>query len=199
MEVLAQLITRVRSRASLSFVVGALLIAGACGGNSTTGPAIACAVTPPRGTMTATINGEAFTADFSTSALIQNTTPLGSNILQINGVGCLNNTPTLAHQILITVGRTTPLTVGTYQLSAASQGQPAGSGYSGIGQYVSAPNLWYSTLSDGAGAGSGSITFTSITAARLTGTFVLSLAANSSNTASNMARKNITGSFDIPQ
>lgn len=197
MEVLVQSVRRVRSRAIIPAMVSVLLTAGACGGSSTTGPVLACAVTPPRGTMTATINGEAFSADFSTSATIQNSTPLGSNILQVNGVGCVNNTATRAHQILITVGRTTPLTVGTYQLSAASQGTP--SGYSGIGQYVSAPNLWYANLSDATGAGSGSITFTAITATRLTGTFVLSLAAANGNTAGNTARKNITGSFDIPQ
>lgn len=174
-----------------------LLLAAACGGGSTA-PAVTCAFTPPRGTMTAQLNGKAFTADFSTQATIQNSTALGPNIVQVSGVGCIDGTATRVHQVLITVGRLTPITPGTYQLDAASQQKPAGSGYSGIGQYVSAPNLWYSNISDTGGPGSGSVTFTTVTSTRLAGSFSIVFAANGSNTSGNTGRVTATGSFDIP-
>jgi hypothetical protein len=170
----------------------------ACGGGDATGPAASCAFTPPKGTMTAQVNGKAFAADFSTQATIQNSTALGPNIVQVSGVGCVEGTATRVQQILITVGRLTPITPGTYLLDPASQGKPAGSGYSGIGQFVSAPNLWYSNISDAAGPGSGSVTFTTVTTTRLAGTFSVVFAANSANTAGNTGRITATGSFDIP-
>ncbi len=175
-----------------------LPLLAACGGSDATSPAVSCAFTPPKGTMTAQVNGKAFTADFSTQATIQNGTALGPNIVQVSGVGCVEGTATRVQQILITVGRLTPITPGTYPLDPASQGKPAGSGYSGIGQFVSAPNLWYTNISDAAGPGSGSVTFTTVTTTRLAGTFSVVFAANSANTSGNTGRVTATGSFDIP-
>jgi|APMI01.1.fsa_nt_gi hypothetical protein len=149
--------------------------------------------------MTAQVNGAAFSAGFSTSATVQNSSANGPNIVQVNGVGCPETVGGSARQILITVGRLTPLTPGTYQLDAASQGQPALSGYSGIGQYVVAPNLWYSNMSDASGAGSGSITFTTISSTRVAGTFQLVLASVASNATAARTRVTVTsGAFDIP-
>lgn len=149
--------------------------------------------------MTAQVNGAAFTANFSTQATIQNATALGPNIVQISGVGCVDGTATRVQQVLITIGRLTPITPGTYALDAAAQSQPPGSGYSGIGSYVSAPNLWYSNLNSAAGAGSGSITFTTITATRLAGTFSLILAPAPGNGTGFTNRVTVSnGVFDIP-
>lgn len=183
------------------------LLAAACGGGddnpgsstgTPTGPSTNCAVTPPTGTMTAQLNGAAFTANFSTQATIQNATALGPNIVQISGVGCVDGTATRVQQVLITIGRLTPITPGTYALDAAAQSQPPGSGYSGIGTYASAPNLWYTNLNSAAGAGSGSITFTTVTATRLAGTFSLVLAPAPSNGAGFTNRVTVSnGAFDI--
>lgn len=148
--------------------------------------------------MTAQLNGAPFSANFSTQATIRNGTPLGSNIVQISGVGCVEGTATRVQQVLITVGRLTPITPGTYALDAAAQAQPPGSGYSGIGTYASAPNLWYTNLNSPAGAGTGSVTFTTVTATRLAGTFSLVLAPAPSNAAGFTNRVTITnGAFDI--
>lgn len=183
------------------------LLATACGGgddapgsaNGTpTGPNASCALTPPTGTMTAQLNGAAFTANFSTQATIQNTTALGPNIVQISGVGCVDGTATRVQQVLITIGRLTPITPGTYALDAAAQSQPPGSGYSGIGTYASAPNLWYTNLNSAAGAGSGTVTFTAITATRLAGTFSLVLAPAPGNGTGFTNRVTVSnGAFDI--
>jgi hypothetical protein len=101
--------------------------------------------------------------------------------------------------IIITVGRLTPITAGTYNLDAASQGLPAGSGYSGIASYTASPNLWYSNLSDATGPGSGTVTFTTVSATRLAGTFQVTAVAPTSNAANARGRTTITnGSFDIP-
>ncbi|MBL0940359.1 MAG: hypothetical protein IBJ03_15800 [Gemmatimonadaceae bacterium] len=191
-----------RTRGTLG--IGSLLVTAllaACGGNDSgpTGPSGNCAPTPPTGTMTAQVNGAAFTANFSTQATIQNSTAMGPNIVQISGVGCVDGTATRVQQILITLGRLTPITVGTYRLDPAAQAQPAGSGYSGIGQFVSAPNLWYSNRSDETGPGVGSITFTTITANRLAGTFSLVLVSTPGNTSGNTGRVTVAnGAFDIP-
>lgn len=196
-----------RKRSALAPMLVVLLGAG-CGGRddnpgtntgTPTGPSANCAVTPPTGTMTAQLNGAAFTANFSTQATIQNATALGPNIVQISGVGCVDGTATRVQQVLITVGRLTPITPGSYALDAAAQSQPPGSGYSGIGTYVSAPNLWYTNLNSAAGAGSGTVTFTTITATRLAGTFSLVLAAAPGNGTGFTNRVTVSnGAFDIP-
>lgn len=187
-------------RNALALLAAAVL--AACGGGGDGGPtgpvAAVCAPTPPKGTMTAQVNGVAFAANFSTQATIQNGTAMGPNIVQISGVGCIDGAAGKVQQILITLGRITPITAGTYRLDGAAQSQPPGSGYSGIGQYITAPNLWYSNLSDEAGPGSGTITFTTITATRLAGTFSLELASTPSNSSDNKGHINITnGAFDI--
>lgn len=145
--------------------------------------------------MTASVNGSPFTADLSTQGTVRNSTVQGPNIVQVNGVGCVDGSATRARQILITLGRLTPITPGTYRLEAAAQGQPAGSGYSGIASFVAAPNLWYANI----GTGSGSVTFTTISATRLAGTFSLVVAPADGNTSGNQATLTITnGAFDIP-
>ncbi len=191
--------TNMSSRLAISGVVLASLLFTSCGGSSdTTGPSAQCAVVPPRGTMTAQVNGAAFSANFSTAATISNSTSFGPNIVQVSGVGCVDGTATRTQQLLITIGRLTPITPGTYRLDAAAQQQPAGSGYSGIGQFISAPNLWYANLSDAAGPGSGSVTFTTVTATRLAGTFSIVFVAAGSNAAGNTGRMTATnGAFDI--
>jgi hypothetical protein len=179
--------------------VGATALALACGGSDSTAPQTTgtCGTTPT-GVMTASVNGAAFSATFITQATIQNSTTLGPNIVQINGAECPVN-GVAGRQILITLGRLTPITPGTYNLDPASQGQPSGSGYSGIGQYVLAPNLWYSNLSDATGPGSGSITFTTVSATRLVGTFQLVTVPAGANGTTARQRTTITnGVFNIP-
>lgn len=145
--------------------------------------------------MTATVNGAAFTADFSTQGTVQNSAAQGPNVVQVNGVGCVDGSAARARQILITLGRLTPITPGTYRLEAAAQGQPPGSGYSGVASLVSAPNLWSSNI----GSGSGTVTFTTVSATRLAGTFSLVVAPAPGNTSGNQATFTITnGAFDIP-
>jgi hypothetical protein len=189
--------TRAASFALLLIATSSLVLA-ACGGSDGTAPPASTSCGPvPQGTFTATVDGQPFSANFITSATIQNGTALGPNIVQVNGVECPNGA-IAGRQILITIGRLTPVTAGTYQLSAASQQQPPGSGYSGIGQVVRAPNLWYANLSDAAGAGSGSITFTTVTATRLAGSFQLTAVANPSNAANARERVVVTnGVFDL--
>jgi hypothetical protein len=178
--------------------ISALLLA--CGGGSdTTAPNTSgCGLAAPKGTMTATVNGVAFTAGFIAQATIQNSTPNGFNALQVNGVSCPASGSFVGRQILFTIGRGTPFTTGTYQLDAASQLQPPQSGYTGIGTVSLSPNLWYSNLSDATGPGSGSITFTTITATRLVGTFQMVAVPVSSNESSAKQRVTITnGAFDV--
>jgi hypothetical protein len=148
--------------------------------------------------MSATVNGAPWTAGFIAQAQIQNTTAQGPNIVQVNGVSCPASGSFVGRQILFTVGRLTPITPGTYQLDAASQLQPPQSGYTGIGNVSLSPNLWYSNMSDGTGPGSGSITFTTVTATRLAGTFQMVAVPVSSNEASAKTRVTITnGVFDV--
>jgi len=181
-----------------SVVVGSLLLGSCGGGNETTGPTGECSQTATLGTMTAQVNGSPFTASISAAATITNSTAQGPNIVQVSGVGCVDGTATRQQQILITLGRLTPITAGTYRLDAAAQQQPPGSGYSGIGQYISAPNLWSTTMSDATGPGSGSITFTTVTATRVAGTFSLTAVALGSNAAGNQGRVVVSnGVFDI--
>lgn len=166
--------------------------------DSGTGPS-PCAPSPPRGTMTAQVNGAAFTANAITLASIRNSTPQGPNTVSVHGMACVDGTAN-TDKIYILVQRQTPITVGTYELSAAAQGQPAGSGYVGVASYTPVSGgAWYSTLSDAAGQGSGSITFTSVTATRVAGTFSVVLVASSANAAGEQGRVTITnGTFDMP-
>jgi hypothetical protein len=184
--------------ASLALLLSTALIGlAACGGSDSTGPQTAGCGMAPLGTMTASVNGQPFSATLAAQATIQNGTALGANIVQVNGVEC-GSAGAVGRQILFTVGRLTPITPGTYQLSAASQQLPAGSGYSGIGQVTLAPNLWYANGSDAAGPGSGSITFTTVTATRLAGTFQLNAVANAANAAGARERMIVTnGAFDV--
>jgi len=191
------------ARSARAAALGAALLAAcslalaACGGSDSTGPQTTGCGTAPLGTMTASVNGQPFSATLVAQATIQNSTASGANIVQVNGVEC-GNAGAVGRQILVTVGRLTPITPGTYQLSAASQQLPAGSGYSGIGQVTLAPNLWYANMSDAAGPGSGSITFTTVTATRLAGTFQLVAVANAANTAAARERMIVTnGTFDV--
>lgn len=175
------------------------LVLVACGGGDATAPtANNCAVAPPNGTVTATVDGEPFVAALTAQATIQNSTPNAPNIVQVNGVACPAGAGASARQILFTIGRLTPITPGTYLLDAASQSQPPQSGYSGIGLVALAPNLWHAHLSDNDGPGSGSITFTTITATRLTGTFQLVAVATPSNASAARERVTVTsGAFDV--
>lgn len=173
--------------------LSALLLA--CGGGSdATAPNNnnACLGAAPKGTMTATVNGAAFTAAFIAQATIQNSNPNGFNTLQVNGVSCPASGAFVGRQIIVTLGRGTPFTTGTYQLNLTSQQ----GGFSGIGTVSLAPNIWTSV--DATGTGSGSITFTTITATRLAGTFQMVAAPASSNDASNKQPLTITnGVFDL--
>lgn len=182
-------------RLKLSSLVAAVVLNG-CGSDSTGPQPVGCGTTPA-GTVTATVDGQPFAATLLAQTTIQNSTANGPNLVQITGAEC----PTAggaSRQILITLGRLTPITAGTYQLNAASQGLPAGSGYSGIGQYTLAPNLWYTNLSDATGPGSGSVTFTTVSATRVVGTFQLVTVANSANATTARQRVTITnGAFDI--
>ena len=181
-------------------LIAASILLVACGGDSdgTTAPNNSCAVTAPKGTMTASVNGAAFTANFIAQATIQNVSSTGPNIVQVNGVSCPATGAITGRQILFTVGRGTPITPGTYQLDAASQLQPPQSGYSGIGTMTLAPNLWYTNLSDATGPGSGSITFTTVTATRLAGTFQMVAVPVSSNESAARQRMTVTnGVFDV--
>lgn len=185
-------------RRGTTLCAGALIVGlVACGGSESTAPqSSSCAVTPVTGQMTATVNGASFAANFLTIATAQNTTALGPNILQVSGATCPNgNVPST--QILITLGRLTPFTPGTYPLDPASQG--TGGGYSGIAQVVRAPSLWYSNLREGTAAGSGTITFTTVTATRLAGTFQFTALAVTSNATADRQTMTVTsGAFDIP-
>lgn len=196
----------IRRRLPQLAVIAPLLVSlAACGGsdkNDPTGPSGYCGVTPPAGTMTAQVNGVAFSADLNTMATIQNSSAQGSNILQVSGVTCIADTPTGSRQILFTVGRSTPLAPDTYRLEPAAQLQPPGSGtgYSAQAVYSSPPNLWHSNRVTGTDSGSGYITFTSITPTRLQGTFSAVLLPAPGNTAGNTQRITITnGTFDIPR
>jgi len=185
-------------RFSTLFLVAATPLLVACGDdNDATAPNNnACLGAAPKGTMTATVNGAAFSAGFIAQATIQNSNPSGFNTVQVNGVSCPASGAVIGRQIIITLGRNTPVTTGTYQLSLASQLQPPQSGFSGIGTVSLSPNIW--TTVDGAGTGSGSITFTTITATRLVGTFQMVAAPASSNDASSKQPLTITnGVFDL--
>lgn len=174
----------------------AVVATSACGSEST-GPAPVGCGTIPAGTVTAAVDAQPFSASLLAQATIQNSTANGPNLVQLTGAEC-PSAGGASRQILITLGRLTPITAGTYQLNAASQGLPAGSGYTGIGQYTLAPNLWYSNLSDATGPGSGSVTFTTISATRIVGTFQLVTVANSANATTARQRVTITsGAFDI--
>ena len=187
---------------ALTGVIGILAGALACGGSSgdPAGPGpgpVACGGTPA-GTFTATINGTPFSATLATQASAANGTAIGPNVIQVGGVECpAGGVP--GRQIVISLGRLTPLTTGTYPLDAASQGIPSGSGYFGTGSFVHTPNQWYTNRSDATGPGSGSITFTTVSATRLAGTFQMIAVAPTSNAASAQGRATITnGSFDLP-
>lgn len=187
------------TRTAIAASLVALLVA--CGGDDgPTGPGVtgACGVTPS-GTMTAQVNGAAFTASLQTSAVLQSSGASAPNIAQVTGAECPSPGAITGRSITITVGRLTPITAGTYSLDPASQGLPAGSGYSGIATYTLSPNLWYSNLSDATGPGSGTITFTTVSPTRLAGTFQITAVAPTSNAANARGRTTITsGSFDIP-
>ncbi len=176
------------------------LLAACGGGSDATGPGdtFACTVSPPSGTVTATVNGTPFSATLTAQATIQNDRVNGANVIQVNGVSCPARAGEAPRQILFTIGRITPITPGTYQLDSASQLKPPQSGYSGIGLVAVAPSLWYSNLRDATGPGSGSITFTTITATRLTGTFQMVGVPAQSNGTSARDRVTITnGVFDV--
>ncbi len=184
------LLTSHRRRA---LALGATVALAACGGGG--GPAAPTCAATGSGRMTATVSGTAFTASQFARATYQNTTALGPNIVQVNGVECAI-TPGVARQILITIGRLTPITAGTYPLDPASQGV---SGYSGIGQFIRVPSLWYSNLRDGAINGSGSITFTTVSSTRLVGRFAFSAVPVAGNAAADRSVVTVSaGTFDIP-
>jgi hypothetical protein len=186
---MALLITRTRR----TIAVGTTIALAACGGGG--GPTAPTCVSTGNGRMSATVAGTAFTASQFATATYQNTTVNGPNIVQVNGVECAL-TPGVARQILITIGRTTPIVAGTYPLDPASQGV---GGYSGIGQYIRVPGLWYSNLRDGATAGTGTITFTTVSSTRLVGSFTFTAVPASSNGAADRATVAVSsGTFDIP-
>lgn len=151
------------------------------------------------GTLTAQVNGAAFSSTLLTTAVVQSSGTNAPNLVQVNGAECPTSASASGRSIIITLGRLTPITPGTYSLDAASQGQPAGSGYSGIASYTLSPNLWYSNLSDATGPGSGTVTFTTVSATRVAGTFQFVGVAPTSNATTARGRTTITsGSFDIP-
>lgn len=181
----------------LLVVLSASVLLACSGDSNPAAPSGTCLGGVRNGTMTATVNGAAFSAGFSSQATIQNGTANGPNIVQVQGVACPEG-GLIPRQIIITLGRLTPITMGTYGLDAAAQGKPPQSGYSGIGSLSIAPNLWYANLSDAAGAGSGSITIASISATRVSGTFQLVAVPAVSNSSSARDRMTITsGSFDL--
>ena len=181
------------TRTRWAFALASTVALVACGGGG--GPAAPGCVNIGTGRMSATVAGNAFTASQFATSLYQNTTPNGPNIVQINGVECAI-TPGVARQILITIGRNTPITAGTYPLDPASQGI---GGYSGIGQYVLVPGLWYSNLRDGATSGTGTITFTTVSSTRLVGSFSFTAVPATTNGAADRATVAVTsGTFDIP-
>lgn len=194
--------TGARSRTHLvrATLVASLLAASSGCGDATGPGASPCAPSAPRGTMTAQVNGATFTANALTLATIQNNATPGQNTLSVHGMACVSGSAN-TDKILILLQRQTPFTVGTYQLSADAQGQPAGSGYSSSALYTTVTGgAWYSFGSDASGPASGSITFTTITATRLAGTFSLALVASSLNQGANSGRVTITnGTFDIPK
>jgi hypothetical protein len=181
------------SRARCALALVATVTLAACGGGD--GPVAPTCAATGSGRLTATVSGTAFSASQFARVTYQNTTALGPNIVQINAVECAV-TPNVARQILITIGRLTPITAGTYPLDPASQGV---SGYSGIGQFIHVPSLWYSNLRDGAINGSGSITFTTVSSTRLVGSFTFSAVPAPGNAAADRSVVAVTGgTFDIP-
>lgn len=184
-------ILRAVTRLTLGSAVAAVM--AGCGGGD--GPVAPACTSIGNGRMTATINGAAFEASQFARATVQNTTANGPNIVQINGFECAL-TPGVARQVLITLGRITPFTAGTYPLDPASQG--VSGGYSGIGQFIRAPALWYSNLRDGATSGSGTITFTTLSSTRLTGSFTFNAVPVASNGAGDRSTVAVSGTFDIP-
>lgn len=186
-----------RQRRALPLLAAAALAFGACGGGSgadVTGPGFSCPA-PPNGQITASINGSAYSATQLIIATIQNGTINGPNILQVSGLECPSSAGAAGRQVLITVGRLTPFTPGSYPLDPPTQAQ---GGYSGIGQVARGPSLWFSNLRDGATSGSGSITFTTITATRLVGSFQMSAVPAGSNASSDRQVQTVTsGAFDI--
>jgi hypothetical protein len=176
-----------------ALTVGTTVALAACGGGG--GVAAPTCTSTGTGRMTATVSGTAFTASQFATATYQNTTVNGPNVVQVNGVEC-SITPGVARQILITIGRTTPVTAGTYPLDPASQGV---GGYSGSGQFIRVPSLWYSNLRDGTTNGSGTVTFTTVSSTRLVGSFTFSAVPLASNGAADRATVTVTGgTFDIP-
>lgn len=189
-----------RARRLLSMLAASLLMA--CTSSYATQPtASACALTPPSGTMTAQVGGVPFTSNLLTRATVAYDNASERNTILLSGTGCVVGTQPRTHFITISVGRQSPITVGTYQLSAAAQGVPTGSGYIGLATYMSASNIMhYSNRGSGTGAGSGSITFTTISATRVTGTFTLVLEASPANGAATGELVTVTnGVFDIPR
>lgn len=192
---------RSRARLARTMLVAPLLGAlSGCGSDAVGPSASPCAPSAPRGTMTAQVNGAAFTANATTLATIQNNAVQGQNTLSVHGMACVAGT-TSTNKILIVLTRQTPFTVGTYQLSPGAQGQPAGSGYVGTASYfATSGGSWISSYSDTAGPGSGSITFTAITATRLAGTFSLTLVVPTFDKSGTTGRVTVTnGTFDIPK
>lgn len=190
-----------RARLVRTMLVAPLLGAlSGCGGDAAGPGASPCAPSAPSGTMTAQVNGLAFTANALTLATIQNNATPGQNSIAVHGMACVSGS-TNTDKIYILLQRQIPFTVGTYQLSPDAQGQPAGSGYSGSASFTQVnAGTWYSNLNDAAGPGSGSITFTTITATRLAGTFSLVLVRTPGNTNSSTGRVTVTnGTFDIPR
>lgn len=179
-------------------LAGALACGGGSGDPAGPGPGTGSCGGTPTGTFTATIDGTPFSATLATQAAAANGTANGPNVVQVGGVECpAGGVP--GRQIVISLGRLTPIATGTYPLDAASQGVPAGSGYYGSGSFVHTPNQWYTNRSDATGPGSGTITFTTVSATRLAGTFQMIAVAPSSNAASAQGRATITnGSFDLP-
>jgi hypothetical protein len=181
------------TRTRRTVAVGTTVALAACGGGG--GPAAPACSATGNGRMTATVAGSAFTASQFATATYQNTSANGPNIVQVNGVAC-SISPGVSPQILITVGRLAPITAGTYPLDPASQGT---GGYSGIGQYIRVPGLWYSNLRDGATSGTGTITFTTVSSTRLVGSFTFTAVPATTNGAADRATVAVTsGTFDIP-
>lgn len=155
-------------RRALSYVVFTILIAGtACGGgsgNPTAPPASAGA-----GTMTAQVNGSAWTATITKRAFVS------GGLLSVQGQDGSN-------RIITIVARASGS--GTYSLSVGN-----GIGHNAL--YTVAPNSWGTALVGGIGT----LTITTLTASQVTGTFSFTAISNVSGTPPVQVAN---GQFDLP-
>jgi hypothetical protein len=154
-----------RARYYLLFTM--LIVAAACGGGSSN------PTSPPgsggAGTMTAQVNGSAWTATITKRAFAS------KGLITVQGQDAANRI------ITIVVRASSP---GTYSLA-----QGNGIGHNAL--YTVAPNSWGTALL----GGTGTFTITSFTSTQVTGTFSFTAVSNVSGTAPVQVT---SGQFDLP-